>query len=172
MNAILKMRPADPDDEPFLRKLREEIDSERLFLQSWPEKDKKIVTQILNMQFHAHTTHHKNVDSDKKDVIIELDGVPVGRFIVVQDAREICLADIEIAKAYRGMSIGVAVIEGIKGESIQSKRPIRLHVDRNNTALQFYRKQGFCVIETTELNCLMEWNPPTMPGTPMYFTGR
>lgn len=172
MNAVLSMRPADPDDEPFMRQLRQEIDSERLFLHMWPEEDEKMARQLLDMQFRAHSTHHKNADWDKKDVIVELDKVPAGRFILMQDSNEIRLADIEVARQFRGMGIGAAIIDGIKGESIQSKRPIRLYVDKHNQAVHFYHQLGFRVIQDCEMNFFMEWTPPTMPDKTQYFFGK
>ena len=171
MSSILKMRPADPDDEPFLRKLRAEVDSERLFLHTWSEEDADEAKKLLDFQFRAHAHHHKTQDVDQKDVIIEIDGVPAGRFILVQDSYEIRLADIEVARDFRGKGIGAAVINAIKGESTQSKRPIRLMVERMNTALQFYLTLGFVVVEHYDLNLLMEWVPPTMPGKTQYHFG-
>ncbi len=171
MNAILKMRPADPDDEPFLRALRAEIDSERLLLHTWQENQSSDQKKLLDLQFRAHAKHHREADWDKKDVIIEVDGTPVGRFILMQDAHEIVLADIGIARAFRGRGIAHAVLDGIKSEAFQSKRPIRLHVDRHNPALRFYLSQGFRTISSDELNHLMEWTPTSMPGPTQYFFG-
>jgi len=173
MNAILKLRPADPDDEPFLRDLRAQVDAERLGLQYWPKEEQKLASSLLDMQFKAHASHYREVTSnwDTKDCIIELEGKPVGRFIVIQNATEVWLADIAVHHACRGLGLGQAVIETVQGECLQSKRLLRLHVDRLNAAVQFYLKYGFQIVETSPANHLMEWRPQTMPGKTVYFPG-
>jgi ribosomal protein S18 acetylase RimI-like enzyme len=174
MNAALKLRPVDPDDEPILRELRGQVDSERLGLQYWSPEQEQLARQIIDLQFRGHATHHSRLKAnwDTKDCVIELDGAVVGRFIVTQGSREVYLAEITVHRDHRGKGIGQAVIDGIKGECIQSKRTLRLHVDPQNSALQFYLQLGFRVVEADPVRLLMEWVPPTAPGDPTYFSPR
>ncbi|HWZ94795.1 MAG TPA: GNAT family N-acetyltransferase [Opitutaceae bacterium] len=173
MPALLKLRPADPDDEPFLRDLRAQVDAERLGLQYWPQGQEQLARAILDLQFKAHASHYRQVKSnwDTKDCIIELEGKPAGRFIVTQNSKEVQLADIAVHRDYRGLGLGQAVIEAIQGECLQSKRVLRLHVDPLNTAVQFYQKLGFKIVEAKPTDYLMEWQPPTTPGKTVYFPG-
>ncbi len=172
MNAVLKFRPANPDDEPFLKTLREQFDAERLYIQYWGEDSGRLKQTILDLQFRAHTQHYKDVKSrwETKDNIIELDGRPIGRFIVTGDRNEIRLADILIDSRCRGVGIGQAVLHTTKAECMQSKRPLRLHVEKISPAFRFYLNQGFCFIEETPFHYLMEWRPNSMPSKPLYFT--
>lgn len=171
MNGLLKLRPVDSDDEPFLRDLRAQIDSERLGLQFWSPEAEQLAQTIMAMQFKAHSAHYEKVKSnwDTRDCIIELDGKPVGRFIVTQDPRIVHLADIAVHRDHRGKGIGQAVINSTKAECVQSKRVLRLHVDPLNPAIQFYSQLGFRVIEQNPTHFLMEWVPPTMQGKKLYF---
>ena len=171
MNKMLTMRPVRPEDEPFLRELRAEHDVERLHLHDVDPDFEAMKKVILTHQFEGHAKHYKDVNWDRKDCIIEVDGEPVGRFIVMQNSEEIRLADIVIASAHRGKGIGHAVIEGTQGECIQSKRPLRLHVDKFNPALQFYQQLGFRLLEDRETHLFMEWTPPNLQGKTMYFPG-
>ena len=161
MNAVVKLRPMDPDDEPFLRRLREQIDSERLGLQYWSPEEQELAKKIVDMQFKAHDMHYQKVKAgwETKDNIIELDGVPVGRFIVSGGREEIRLCDIAVDRRYRGIGLGQAVIDITKEECRQSGRPLRLHVDINNSAYFFYLNQGFRVLEQREAHYFMEWDP-------------
>lgn len=172
LNKMLTMRPVVSEDEPFLRELRAEHDSERLHLQELGPEMEEITKVILSSQFEAHSKHYKDVNWDRKDCLIEVDGEPVGRFIVMQNSEEIRLADIVIAAAHRGKGIGNAVIEGTMGECIQSKRPMRLHVEKFSPALQFYQQLGFRLLEDRETHYFMEWTPPNMQGKTMYFDGQ
>lgn len=171
MNAVLTFRPAVPDDEPFLRELRGQFDAERLFIQYWDSQDEALKRNILTLQFQAHERHFQQVKGqwETKDNIIELDGKPIGRFIVNGDRDEIHLADIIIEKNYRGCGIGRAVLDMTKAECEQSKRPLRLHVDKFASAVQFYLNQGFRTMEETASHYLMEWRPASLLGKTQYF---
>lgn len=173
MNAVLKFRPADADDEPFLKSLRAQFDAERLFVHYWNTEDDQLKKSILDFQFRAHNQHYREVKNkwETKDNIIELDGTPIGRFIVSGDRDEIRLADILIDARYRGVGIGQAILDTTKAECMQSKRPLRLHVEKLNPAYQFYMSQGFLAIEETPTHYLMEWRPSSMPGKTIYFHG-
>jgi len=174
MNAILKFRPANEDDDPFLRALRAQFDSERLYVQYWDDQNESLKKSILELQFRAHAQHFKEVKNkwETKDNIIELDGTPIGRFIVCGDRNEIRLADIIVDSRYRGMGIGQAVLDTTKAECMQSKRPFRLHVEKLSPAVRFYLNQGFCSIEETNTHYLMEWRPSTISGKTLYSYNR
>jgi GNAT superfamily N-acetyltransferase len=169
---MLTMRPVVPEDEPFLRALRAEHDSERLHLQDLGPEMETVKKVILASQFEGHAKHFKDANWDRSDCLIEVDGEPVGRFIVMQNGEEIRLADIVVAGEHRGKGIGRAVIEGTQGECIQSKRPLRLHVEKFNPALQFYQQMGFRLLEDRETHFFMEWTPPDLLGKTMYFPGQ
>lgn len=172
MNALLKLRPIRPEDEPALRELRGQLDTERLGLQYWSPEQQALAEKLVQHQFAAHEAHFKRVKSkwDTKDCAIELDGQVVGRFIVRQDSKEVHLADITVHGAHRGKGLGQAVLDAVMGECLQSKRVLRLYVDLDNPALQFYARLGFQVIERHPLHCLMEWVPATAPGKTLYFS--
>lgn len=174
MSAVLKMRPMRADDEPFLRLLREQVDSERLGLQHLAPEDEEFARKIVDLQYRGHAAHYKQVKSkwDTQDCIIEIDGQPAGRFILTQDSKVVMLADLVVDRAYRGKGVGQAVIEGIKAECVQSKRLLRLHVDINNSAVYFYLQLGFVVVEQKPVQFLMEWSPPSMPARPSVFSPR
>ncbi|MGB5156152.1 GNAT family N-acetyltransferase [Desulfobacterium sp. N47] len=139
MNAVLKFRPAIPDDEPFLRELRAHLDAERLFIHYWNTQDEELKRNILDLQYRAHEKHFQHVKNnwETKDNVIELDGKPIGRFIVSGDRDEIRLADILIDSNYRCYGIGQAVLDMTKAECMQSKRPLRLHADKFSRRYSF-----------------------------------
>jgi ribosomal protein S18 acetylase RimI-like enzyme len=174
MNAMLQLRPIDPDDEPFLRELRCQIDVERLGVQYWAPEAAPLAQLIVDLQFKAHAAHYKTVKNnwDTKDCIILFNGHRAGRFIVTQDAKVVHLADIAVHMAFRGMGLGQAVIETVKAECEQSKRMLRLRVDPDNSALQFYLNLDFRVIEQNPVRFLMEWVPVSLQGKTMYFDGK
>ena len=171
MDAFLNLRPVRPEDEPFLRELRAQIDAERLGLRFWSPESEALAKKIIDLQFQAHARHYKQVKGnwDTKDCIIEFNGHVVGRFIVTQDSTVVHLADIAVHGSFRGLGIGRAVIEATQAECEQSKRALRLHVDPTNPALQLYVQLGFRVVEEQPNVSLMEWLPASLQGRAVYF---
>ena len=164
----LTVRPVRDEDEPFLDAIRAEFDSERLLFDhtQLEEEEKKL---LLDIQNQAYKKHFDNADWDRKHCIIECNGEPAGTFIIFQDKEEIRLADIVIARNYRGLGMGFAVIQSIQAESAQSERPLRLHVTKDNPALSFYEQLGFRLLEDRVTHLFLEWTPPSMQGKTIYF---
>lgn len=173
VDAFLTLRPVRADDEPFLRNLRAHVDVERLGLQHWKNDDESVemARRVVDMQFAAHAAHYRQVKSarDTKDCIIELNGHPVGRFIVTQDAERVNLSDIAVHPNFRGQGIGVAVIQSTMNECQGSKRLLHLQVDVDNSVLQLYLNLGFRVIGEGASHYLMEWVPPSLIGQTQVF---
>lgn len=171
---MLTLRPVRPEDEPFLRELRAQVDAERLGMRYWSEDNEDLAQKVVAQQFHAHAAHYRRVKNnrDTKDCVIELNGRTVGRFIVTQNGEEVYLSDLAVHAAFRGQGLGHAVIESTKHECTQSKRLLHLHVDKTNTAFEFYVAHGFRVIGENDVTYLMEWVPPSLVGKTMLFDGR
>lgn len=171
MNGLVKLRPVRDEDEPFLRVLRAQADAERLGLHYWPPEAEALAQALIGMQFKAHAAHFRKLKAnwDTKDCVIELDGQPVGRFVVTQGAEEVRVSDITVAYEYRGRGLGQVVIDSVKAECVQSKRVLRLRVEASNPALQFYLALGFRAVEQTPVHFQMEWVPPTLVGRKQYF---
>ena len=167
----LNARPVRDEDEPFLKALRAEMDSERLLFDSvdLAEEEKKL---ILDLQYRGHRKHFDDINWEKSECVIEFDGKPAGFFIVMQDKDEIQLADIVVTGDFRGLGIGFAIIQGIQGEAAQSKRPLRLHVAKVNPALRLYERMGFQLLEDRVTHLFLEWLPPNMQGQKLYFPGQ
>ena len=159
MSGVLKFRPAEPEDEPFFRELRGQLDAERLCL-DYAIADPQLRKQILEMQYLAHQTHYNNAKATRetKDNLIELDDKPVGRFIVIGNREELLLSDITIIPECRGIGIGQAVLQMTMTECEQSDRVLRLHVDKTNPAYLLYLNMGLYVIEELDTCYHMEWH--------------
>ncbi len=172
LNINLSIRPERPEDEPFLRELRADFDTERLLLDHSSLEDEERA-HLLESQFQAREKSLKEANWDKTHCIIEIDEHPIGTFVTMQDSEEIRLADICIDKLHRGMGIGAAIIQCVQGEGQQSKRVVRLHVERDNpAALAFYEKMGFRFLEDRVTHLFLEWTPPELANKTLYFPGQ
>lgn len=163
-------RPVRDEDEPFLKALREENLSEKLLLDytTLEEEEKRL---LIGIQRTAQEKSLHSADWDKMQCLIEFRGEPAGVFWTFQDSEEILLADIVISSKFRNLGIGFAIIQSVQMESMQSKRPLRLHVEKENPAFHLYERMGFRPIEDRGFHLFMEWTPPNMQGKTLYFPG-
>jgi len=161
MNGILTFRPARPEDEPFLRILRSEIDSDRLKLNLWQPGNDKLKDKLLDLQFRGFDKHVENLKNfqETEEKVITLNDIPVGRFVVAGDREELRIAELAVLKEYRGVGIGNMIIGMTKQECVRTSRVVRLYVEKTNPALQSYLGEGFYVISTESLHYILEWNP-------------
>lgn len=164
----LRLRPSRPEDEPAIRTLFEEVDIQRLGMGRWKATERQ---PIIELQFRARQRHFQTLDEDQKECVIEVGGEFAGRIIVVQSALEIRLADLALHQKFQGMGIGRAIIETTRQEAIQSKRPLRLMVEKLNPARTFYEKLGFYQTDDNGAHVFMEWTPAGPKGTKLHFFG-
>ena len=174
MGNILNLRPSRAEDEPFLRGLRGEADSERLFMNYWRGGMEEEKRRILDLQFRAQATHHRMLKNvcETKENIIEMDGVPVGRFVVSGGRVELRLVEIAVVKAWRGKGIGRLVITSTMQECERTGRVLRLCVEKTNVvALKLYLSLGFYLIEDLGGHLLLEWSVRGPTGGKLFFFG-
>jgi len=128
---------------------------------------------ILDLQFRGIEAHQKILRNkwETKENIIEMDAVPIGRFVVSGDSEELRLAEIAVLDQWRGKGIGQMVVQATKAECEQSGRVMRLWVEQTNPAVLFYRTLGFYEIDRTALHFIMEWNPKGPTKGRLYFHG-
>ena len=92
--------------------------------------------------------------------IVELDGVPVGRFRVVRFPDRIFLAGIQIHPRFQGNGIGTHLIIELIEESRKTAKPLQLDVDRDNEgARRLYRRLGFEQYAESEKDIHMTFRP-------------
>ena len=90
---------------------------------------------------------------------IILDGVrPIGRLMISRMEDEIRLVDIALLSEVRGNGIGAKLIADLLVIAQRENKPLRLHVEKFNRALQLYQRLGFRIIEDTGTQYFMEWH--------------
>lgn len=164
------MLPVVADDEPFLFALFEEVNEARLNLSAMPPD---LRAPLMRQQFEAHREHYRSPEMDLTDWIIQIEGQPVGRMTILENDREIRIADLAIVAAHRRKGIATAAVQGKIKEAVSSGRALRLHVAKfgDEDALRLYTRLGFVPIEDRGLHWFMGWSPqgggmgnPMAPG--------
>ena len=136
------LRPMTDDDLPFSADLYASIRAEELAQTGWP-----IAAQ------HAHYRQHYAAATR---LIIERDGVAVGRLYLFEGASDVRIVDIALMPAARGGGIGGALLDTIRASA--AGKTVSIHVERANPARRLYERQGFRVVDAERGPYdLMEW---------------
>ena len=132
----LSLRPATPEDEPFLLEVYASTRIDELAGLGWNDAQKQA---FIKMQFTARERTYPRVD----DRIILSDGRPVGRMLVDRSEAEILLRDIALLTEYRNAGIGSRLIHDLMQEATAASKPIKLHVVALSPAVRLYERLGF-----------------------------
>jgi ribosomal protein S18 acetylase RimI-like enzyme len=149
------LRPARPDDEPFLFRLYAATREPEF--PGWSSSE---LESLLGMQHRARKASHAARYPSATDHIVERDGIPVGRLHVDRSGEALVLVDVALLPEARGQGIGGRILRDLLAEAGQAGRPVRLHVEQGNPARRFYARSGFREKENRGPYVLMEWSPP------------
>ncbi len=160
----ITLRPVEEEDRELLYRIYASTRLEEMALVPWPDEQKDA---FLRMQFDAQTRHYEQHYQNAEHSIVLLGPAPVGRLYVDRRAGEIRVVDIALLPEHRGDGIGGELMRCILAEGSAAGKPVRIHVERTNRALSFYRRLGFRVIQAGEVYLLMEWltQPVPEPGS-------
>jgi len=155
--SFLAVRPALPQDEPFLHDLYFAIRGPEFALA--PVSPAQRVA-LIEMQFRLQTGAYAATYPHSCYHIVLLDGKPVGRLWVDRDEDSYRLVDIAIHPEVHSKGIGTALIQRLQADAQQAKLPIRSTVNRFNPgSLRFHQRLGFRIVREDEMNYSMEWRP-------------
>lgn len=151
----LRLRPTTPDDEGFLRTLFVEARTEEL-----ADAGDQTVDALVAMQYDARARHHAAAYPGAVDQVIELDGVPAGRILVLERDRDLLVVDLCVRAAARGR--GVATHAVTHWASLADLRgvPMLLHVAFGNPAAEVYRHLGFTEVGVDQGGLVMRRPAP------------
>lgn len=156
------LRPAQPDDEPFLYELYAGTRMEEISAFGWNAVQQEA---FLRLQFTAQRGHYEMAYPDAEHTIILFEDHPVGRMLVHRSEQEILLVDIALNPEHRGLGVGSALITGLIDEGDKKALPVKLHVEKHNRAARLYDRLGFAVIADSGVYYEMEKVPSVKQQT-------
>jgi ribosomal protein S18 acetylase RimI-like enzyme len=148
--------PASASDREFLYRVYASTRQEELAPLCWPPEQ---VEGFLRMQFDAQSRHYQEHYSDAAFDLIKMDNEPIGRLYVLRRPDEIRIVDIALLPMYRGRGIGTHLMNDLIAESTRTAKLLRIHVEVNNPAHQWYERLGFIRMATTGVYDTMERQP-------------
>jgi ribosomal protein S18 acetylase RimI-like enzyme len=138
------LRPQTDADTDFLLALYGSTRADELALVPWTDAEK---AAFIAMQFRAQSIHYATYYADADFLVIERDGVPVGRLYLHRSDGEIRIVDIALLPTARGAGVGTALLREVLAEGARTGKTVSIHVEHANPALRLYRRLGFAPVE-------------------------
>lgn len=151
-----ELRPLLADDGEFLFRLYASTRADEVAAFGWPAAQQEA---FLRMQFNMQRRWYETAYPEAEHAIIELQGQPIGRMIVLRGQNSWQLIDISLLPGFRGQGIGGELIRALIQECAQSGAALQLQVVRNNPAIRLYNRLGFSSIAEDKIYIQMELRP-------------
>jgi ribosomal protein S18 acetylase RimI-like enzyme len=111
------------------------------------------------MQFNAQYRSYEAAYGQAEHQIVEQDGKPVGRIMVLWEKDFALLVDIALLAEHRGRAIGGDLLRGLIQKCTSAGVPLRLQVLKTNPALRLYQRLGFASTGDDQMYIQMERRP-------------
>ncbi|MFJ3073667.1 MULTISPECIES: GNAT family N-acetyltransferase [Pseudomonas] len=159
-NCAVTLRALQTGDMPFIEQLYATSRAQEMAHSGWPAEQ---VAAFLSMQFNAQHTYYQAHFARAEFLIIEHQGLRIGR--LYRHFGETCalLIDIALIPAFQKRGIGSALLEDLQRQADERELPIELSVEPYNPALQLYQRFGFKVINQAGVYLRMRREAPNHP---------
>jgi GNAT superfamily N-acetyltransferase len=155
VNLPITLRPAGPDDNPFLIEVYSSTRAEEMALVPWNSEQQMA---FVSAQFQAQQEHYlKKYPAAQHDIVLSGDR-PIGRLYVARLDQEIRIVDILLLPSERNAGIGSFLLKRLLHEGRSTGKPVRIYVESFNRSLALFLRLGFVQIEQHGIHLLMEWS--------------
>ena len=153
--AGIRYRPMTAGDLPFMAELYVSTRREEVAATGWPEAAQ---AQFLAQQFDAQHRHYQAHYPDAEWLVIERAGERIGRLYLEEWKNQFRIIDIALLPSSRGAGIGAAILRDILAMAQSAGKRVTIHVEKNNPAMNLYRRLGFRAAEDKGVYDLLEWD--------------
>jgi ribosomal protein S18 acetylase RimI-like enzyme len=157
----ITLRPIGPDDMPFLYQVYYSTREDELMLVDWNDAQKEAFVQ---QQFAAQHHHYQQHYIGAAFQVILVDGQPAGRLYVARWPAEIRIVDITLLPEFRKAGIGTRLLKKLMAEARAAHKPLSIHVEQFNPALNLYQRLGFVKTGEHGVYYRLDWTPTARPG--------
>lgn len=141
----ITLRPATPEDEQFLFKLRRATMDEHLHRAGVIADD---------------TAHWQRIKYHYNDAYIVLMGSErIGLFKRYKGANEWTIIQIQILPAYQGQGIAAWLLHTFLRQADEANIPVTLSVLNGNRAITLYQRVGFKIVDNDDIALKMKRRP-------------
>jgi ribosomal protein S18 acetylase RimI-like enzyme len=150
------LRACRPDDQDFLFKLYSSTREQEFAGLGWPAAQ---LETFMRMQFNAQQRWYETMYAQAEHQIVEQDGGPIGRLMVLRDKDFTQLVDIALLTEHRGQGIGGALLCELIQQCTRDRLTLRLQVLKINPAQRLYERLGFKRVSEDQMYFQMERKP-------------
>ncbi len=159
----IRLRPVDPTDEAFLRRVHAGTLEREIALAGWEDDGQRT---ILEMQYTAQRRHYEQVFAGADFLVVEVDSQPVGRFSVDRSGPEWCLIEIALLPQHRNRGIGRVLVGQLQKQAEDARKAVRLSVEKLNTgSLRFFERLGFQITGDEGTHFRLVWSGREVDNT-------
>jgi ribosomal protein S18 acetylase RimI-like enzyme len=152
----ISLRPFRPDDQEFLFELYASTRLHEIAGFGWPAAQQEM---FLRMQFNAQYRSYEAAYGKAEHQIVEQDGKPVGRIMVLWEKDFALLVDIALLQEHRRRGVGGELLRDLIQKCARAGAPLRLQVLKTNPALRLYQRLGFISTGEDQMYIQMERRP-------------
>ncbi len=155
---VTSLHPATPEDAEFLYTVYASTRLEEVAVTGWSEAR---VEAFLRDQYRLQDYHYRTYFGGAEFLVIETEGIPIGRLYLHRRPNALGLVDIALLPAWRGFGIGERLIRDVLARAAGLGLPVELHVEFFNRVQSLYQRLGF--VASGEVNgpyIHMLWTPP------------
>jgi ribosomal protein S18 acetylase RimI-like enzyme len=150
------LRDALPGDEALLRSLYRSTRDPELRQTDWSEEQR---VAFANSQFDLQDRWYRENYPGVQFLVIEQDGVAIGRLYLHATTGDLNLMDITLAAAVRNRGLGSSLVRWLQELARAQGDTISLHVESFNPARRLYARLGFAEVSEEEVYVRMRWTP-------------
>jgi ribosomal protein S18 acetylase RimI-like enzyme len=150
-------RAAEARDMTFMRGLYEALRAEELASIAWPAGTREaFLDSQFALQHHHFITHFEQAEF----LLLEHDGIAMGRLYVLRSATRWLIIDIGLLPAWQGRGVGGALLRQLQQDALNADaQGLSLHVRLDNPrAHTLYLKLGFRNESVDGTHLLMHWD--------------
>ena len=143
-------RPAAADDERALRAIYRSTRAGELEAVGWTAP---MIDTFCDLQFDMQQAHYGTAFPNlERQVVVEADGSVIGHVTVDRQPTGHTLVDVAVLPVHRGRGIGTRLLDGVVAAANAADVPIVLTVSKTNPAISLYKRIGFQIESTTDLD--------------------
>lgn len=144
--SLIRLIPADETHKGFSYHVKKAAEGEYItHMFDWDED--------VQRDFHAKAWQQQKPD------IITYDGKPIGTIATIESEDCIEIGQFFILPDYQNRGIGTHLLKSILNEADGLGKNVKLCFLKNNPVMSLYIRNGFRVIDTTEIMYYMERKP-------------
>jgi ribosomal protein S18 acetylase RimI-like enzyme len=155
------LRPAGPDDAELLYRIYASTREDELAVVPWDALAKEA---FLRMQLAAQDTHYRAAFPDASYDLIVSGADVLGRLYVDRGETAWQVIDLSLLPRHRGKGIGTRLLTDVLASAGAAGKPVRMHVERFNSARRLYGRLGFREIADKGVYLLLERQPGSLSG--------